>query len=207
MGLKATARLRALNHLAGNAATSGPITHMSLHTAFPATDGNELTGGSPAYARKAITWEAVAGTELAGSLDMTNAPVFDVASGSVVAAIGGYTASTAGTLMVDAPAGGGALKSFNTDDIATDVLDSPAHGFTDTQTVVVIGASLPTGISEGTIYYVRDATTDSLKLALTSGGAAINLTAIGYGFLQRIITETFGGQGTYTVTDFDLALS
>ncbi len=91
-----------LNQLAGNAATDGPITHMSLHTAYPATAANEVTGGSPAYARKAVTWETVAGTESVGSLDMTNAPIFDVPGGVTVAAVGFWTALTAGVLMAHA---------------------------------------------------------------------------------------------------------
>ena len=88
-----------LNAIAGNAASDAPITHASLHTAYPASSANELTGGSPAYARKAVTWEAVAGTEAAGSLDMTNAPVFDVPGGVTVAAVGFWSAVTGGTLM------------------------------------------------------------------------------------------------------------
>lgn len=91
MPLKAAAIHRALNHLAGNSATSAAWTHASLHTGFPATAANEITGGSPAYVRKAITFEAVAGTELSGSLDITNAPVFDVPA-TTVAAVGLCTA-------------------------------------------------------------------------------------------------------------------
>lgn len=102
MPFKNEAKRRMLNHLAGNAATDAPVTHASLHTAFPATAANELTGGSPAYARRAVTWEAVAGTEAAGSLDMTNAPAFDVPGGVTVSAVGFWTALTAGVLMADA---------------------------------------------------------------------------------------------------------
>ncbi len=104
MGLKATAIHRALNHLAGNSATSGPWTHASLHTGFPATAANEITGGSPAYARKAITFEAVAGTELSGSLDITNAPVFDIPAGTTVSAVGLCTASTGNDTTITADA-------------------------------------------------------------------------------------------------------
>lgn len=104
MGLKTTAWHRALNHLAGNAATSGPWTHASLHTGFPATAANEITGGSPAYARKAITFEAVAGTETPSSLDITNAPVFDIPPSTTVAAVGLCTASTGGDTTITAEA-------------------------------------------------------------------------------------------------------
>jgi len=60
------------------------MTQVHLHSADPgAADSNtsELTGGSPAYARKAIAFSAATG----GAIDDTTAPVFDVAAGSTVA--------------------------------------------------------------------------------------------------------------------------
>jgi hypothetical protein len=66
----------------------------SLHSADPSTTGaNELSGGSPAYARKAITWNAAA----AGALDNNANPVFDVPAGVTVAWAGLWSASSAGT--------------------------------------------------------------------------------------------------------------
>lgn len=101
MPFKNDMKHRMLNHAVGNVATAAPITHMSLHTAFPATAANEVTGGTPAYARKAITFEAAAGTETPGSIDVTAAPTFDVPGGTTVASVGFWTALTAGTLMAD----------------------------------------------------------------------------------------------------------
>jgi len=57
--------------------------HMSLHTGYPATSGNEIAGGTPAYARKSITW----GTASNGAIAVTNQPVFDVPAGATVAAV------------------------------------------------------------------------------------------------------------------------
>ena len=69
------------------------ITHVSLHTADPgATGTSEATGGSPAYARKAITWAAWA----SGASSNTNAIIFDVPAGTFTH-IGYWSASTAGT--------------------------------------------------------------------------------------------------------------
>lgn len=73
------------------------IGYMSLHTAYPATTGNEITGGSPAYARKAVTW----GTATGGAISASNQPVFDVPAGTTVAAVGFFSAVTAGTLYGD----------------------------------------------------------------------------------------------------------
>jgi len=68
---------------------------VSAHSAFPATTGNELAGGSPAYARKSITWSAASG----GAIDSSNTPVLDIESGDTVAALGLFTLVTAGVLQ------------------------------------------------------------------------------------------------------------
>ena len=76
----------------GNSAT-----YASLHTASPGTTGaNELstTGGSPAYARKQVSWSP-------GSVDgtVTATVVFDVPTGITVAGAGFWTAVTGGTYI------------------------------------------------------------------------------------------------------------
>ena len=72
-----------LDHLAGLAVFA------SLHSADPGSGGaNELSGGSPVYARKAITWNAAS----AGNLDNDANPVFDVPAGSTVAFFGLWSA-------------------------------------------------------------------------------------------------------------------
>jgi hypothetical protein len=55
--------------------------------------GTELTGGSPAYARKAITWGAAAN----GSMSASNQPVFDVPAGASVKHVIFMSALTSGT--------------------------------------------------------------------------------------------------------------
>jgi hypothetical protein len=184
-------------------AATGGADFGSLHSAYSTTGTNELTGGSPAYARKALTWSAAsAGAKaLAATL-----PTWDVPSGSTVAWIGLWDAVTAGTFLGMLPNNGGTLKQFATMDDTNDTLYSEAHGYSNTNTVVVWGSNLPPGISVGTVYYVRDAATDSFKLALTSGGTAIDLTDEGEGFVQSITVEAFGAQGTHSVTSLSVNL-
>jgi hypothetical protein len=71
----------------------------SAHSADPGTTGtaNELTGGSPAYARKAITWASA--TSAAPSVKALAAtfPTFDIPAGSTVSFIGFWTLVTGGT--------------------------------------------------------------------------------------------------------------
>jgi hypothetical protein len=71
------------------------LTRIALHSGDPGaanTAANELSGGSPAYARKAIAWNAATG----GAIDDSTGPVFDVPAGATVAWISGW--NTAGTV-------------------------------------------------------------------------------------------------------------
>jgi hypothetical protein len=62
------------------------ITFYSLHTDVVGSgSGGEVTGGSPAYARKAATWNAAA----AGALDNSGTAVFDVPASTTVRRLSG----------------------------------------------------------------------------------------------------------------------
>jgi hypothetical protein len=77
--------------------------YVSLHTADPSTDGsNEVTGGSPAYARQACTWDDAA----SGSMALAAAETFNVPASTTVTHFGVWSASTSGTFY-----GGGALSA------------------------------------------------------------------------------------------------
>lgn len=71
----------------------------SLHTdVIGSGSGSEVTGGSPAYARKAITWNAAS----SGNLDNNANPTFDVPASTTIRRVGLWSASTAGTYYGDA---------------------------------------------------------------------------------------------------------
>lgn len=191
---------RMLNALDESGGAGVGATHGSLHSAYSATGTNELTGGSPAYARKALTWGAAAARAKALTATL---PVFDVPAAATVAWFGLWDAVSAGNFLAMMPNGGGTPESFVVPDATNDILEAPGHGFSNTNTVVVWavpGYTLPTGLAEGTVYHVRDVTTDDFKLAATPGGAAIDISAVGSGFVQRIVVEVFAAQGTHTIS-------
>lgn len=65
---------------------SGPPDAASLHTASPGSTGtNEVAGGSPAYARKTLTWSAASGGSKALAATF---PVFDVPASTTVTHLG-----------------------------------------------------------------------------------------------------------------------
>lgn len=103
------------NYLADQEAAR--IAALSLHTADPGTTGaSEATGGSPAYARKTVTFNAAGA---AGPLGATLQPAtvgkawssevtFDLAAGTYTH-MGAWSATTAGTYR-----GGNALSASQT---------------------------------------------------------------------------------------------
>jgi hypothetical protein len=72
------------------------VTRLALHTGDPGAANqadNEIAGGSPAYARMAVAWNAAA---LGTMDDSTNGAVFDVPAATTVSWISGW--NTAGTV-------------------------------------------------------------------------------------------------------------
>lgn len=200
-----------LNDTGKNACLTGGlgngITHYSLHDTFPGTGTNaiagELTGGSPAYARLATTWSAAASGLRSGS---TGALAFDVPAGSRVAWLGYFNAATGNTnnYLGCAP-WNGSIKGFGTvdaADVTANTITSAGHGLANTNRVVVYNVfaeTIPAGLTEGTEYFVVGAATDTFQVSLTSGGAAVDITAVGELFFQSLIPETFGSQGQATL--------
>lgn len=89
MTIQTTTQKNTLATAYGTAAT-----HAALYTTAPGgSAGTEVNGGSPAYARKAITWSAPS----AGVITAT--VTFDVPSGTTVVGAGVHTALTAGTYL------------------------------------------------------------------------------------------------------------
>lgn len=170
------------------------FTLASLHTGFPGTTGaNEVTGGSPAYAQKAITINAASG----GSRALNAGVVFDVPA-CTVTWIGFWNV---GVFVCAAPNGGATPKNFMAVP-SSDLIYATGHGWSDTQKIAFYNGTPPTGLTEGTTYFVRDSATDTFKVAATSGGAAIDLTAASsFGCVVCAITEdVYASQGTHTLS-------
>lgn len=193
------------------------ITHVGIlaASADPGTGtnhaGTEATGGSPAYARQAVTWAAASSGTKSNSGSLT----FDVPAGTY-AYFGLFNASTGNTNNYRGyiPFGGAsALKGFFSTDttLTNDQLFSVAHGMSDGDRVIlynVFSETLPTGLTEGTLYYVVSSATNTFKVSTTQGGAAVDITALGggEGYWQRVVPEVFAAQGQITVAASALVL-
>jgi hypothetical protein len=171
------------------------FTHFSAHSGFPGTTGaNELSGGAPAYARKAVTVNSSTG----GIRSLNASIAFDVAAGSTVRYIGGWNGSTFAGYFAN---GGATPKNFVAI-ASSDLIYCPSHGWSDTQKVAFVYGTAPTGLTAGTVYFVRDSATDSFKLAATAGGAALDITgASSTGcFIVAIREDAYATQDTHTVS-------
>jgi hypothetical protein len=191
------------------AALTGGVPALSLHTAFPPTTGNEVVGGSPAYARKGVSFAAAS----AGQKSISAAQTFDVPASTTIRAVALYdqipVTGGGGTQKCWSPANASARRAFSVDatGVTNNDIFSPTHGLTTNDRVLVwptIGAGLPTGLAEDTEYFViaTGLTTDSFRVSTSQGGAAVDITAIGDGDVQKYVAEVFSGQGTYQVSNF-----
>ncbi len=190
---------------------TNPVTSIlfaSLHTAFPDPGGaSEVSGGAPAYARKSITFNAASG----GNSDSSNTPVFDVPGSTTVEWVGYWDVDTGSPdeFLAYSPIGsGGIIFDFDVD-VAGDTIEAIAHGLSNDENIVFIDGTPPAPLVEGTVYWVVTSTADDFGVSATQGGASINLTDQGDASIEchKIVTETFGGQGTFTLTDADLDLN
>jgi hypothetical protein len=197
-------------------ATAG-VKFVGIHTLTDPGTGStanagEATGGTPAYARLAATWGA-AGSRVKSN---TNTFTFDVPAGTYgfFTLWNAGTGNLAGNYQGYIPFGGAsAIKGFFSVDttLTNDQFLSPGHGMADGDRVMlfdVFGAALPTGVSEGTIYFVVSSAANTFKVSTTLAGAAVDLTAVGggEGYFQRVIPETYGAQGQVTAAAAALVL-
>lgn len=182
---------------------AGLVGFLSLHTAYSITGASEVSGGAPAYARKAVTWAAGANGE---AVSTTASQIFDVPTGTTIFYIGLWSLATGGVfygMFPMTPTLVGQVEGESSDN----KFYRRAHGYADNDRVSFFGENLPTGITEGTIYHVINTATDNFEVSLTQGGSAVVITVDGEGIAFMMVPEVFGGQGTYTVAIGDAKIN
>ncbi|GAA5075459.1 hypothetical protein [Lysobacter panacisoli] len=188
MSLTTAARNQALDAIT--------IDTMSLHSAFPGLTGSgELTGGG--YARVSCTFNAAS----AGVRNLSAPANFTVGATHTVRWVGLW----AGSIFKGLAPNGGSPREFQIN-LSNDTVTAPAHGYADNDTITFYGGTIPTGLNEGEIYFVRDSTTDTFKVAVTAGGLAIDITGQPAPdcVVSRITESAYGGADTHTVNSFSI---
>lgn len=170
----------------------------------------DLSGTAVAGARQAVTWQA-AGTPAAGQAGNNGAISIPIAAGETVVGTALYDASSAGNRLSLDPIGSSVRGVGSVDAIATDLIQSNGHGLTTDDRVfvrAVMGETLPTGLSITTLYFVLASglTTDAFKLSTTSGGSAVDITALGELQFYKTVPNTFASAGNLTIATNALIL-
>lgn len=166
---------------------------VSLHTDYPGTTGvNEVSGGAPAYARKAATFAAASGGTKSTSAGLT----FDVPACTVR-----WVGLWVGGTFYGASPNGGTPAEFVAD-VTNDKILKASHGYANGQKLVFYAGTPPTGLTAGTIYYVVNASTNDFQVSASSGGAAVNITGLGATDCQLspITEQVYAAQGTHTIS-------
>lgn len=166
--------------------TAGSL-YVSLHTADPGEAGSQTTSEATytSYARVAVARSGASWTVATNSATNAAAVSFPKCTGgtNTITHFGIGTDSTgAGVLLFKGPLASVVQGPFTakTDDTIT----IPGHSFAVGENCAfypAYGSSLPTGITEGTVYFVKTVSGDDITISTTSGGATLDITAVGDG--------------------------
>lgn len=191
--LKLIFNATAIANIADNAA-SAPLTtlQVSLHSAWPGSSGNQGTNeiAYTGYARVAPARTSGGWTVATNTVQpVANIDFGACTGGSATAMFAGVgTASSgAGKLLAWGTIGGAPqIASAATSDTVTAI----AHGLTTDDRMVFYpgyNVTLPTGITEGTVYWIRSGSTaDTFTFSATQGGAAVDVTGAAGAIFQKV---------------------
>lgn len=176
-----------------NSAAEGNL-YLALHVADPGEAGSQNT--SPAtytgYAYAAVPRNA-------GGFTVSGNQVSNTATVSFPACTGGSDTLTHWSVGTDSSGAGkilykGALGTSVQGPFTAKVDDTitiPGHTFSVSDRCAfypAFGSALPTGITEGTIYWVKTVASDDITISTTDGGATLNITAVGDGVAVKALT-------------------
>lgn len=162
---------------------------LALYSTVPnsnGTGGVEETGAKLARKNAAGRFGVPAGRAVSNNAEID----FGAATGDLnrVYAIGILSASSAGTLYAICRLHGQRydfLTDYEGDINRLEVAGHPYQNGDRVMVVAVAGLELPSGLSEGTTYYVVNSGAGVLELAAASGGAPINIGSDGAGFVVK----------------------
>ena len=181
--------------IAQNIGTS-PATQffVSLHNADPGISGTQTTNETAYtnYARIAVN-RTTGGFTVSGTnpVQITNAGGISFAqcgaTGDTLTYWGiGLSASGAGTLLASGPIGTGNPLSFTCTSASPGVLTIPGSSLAVNNRISVFGnaaGTLPTGVTEGIVYYVGTVAGIAVTLSTTASNAnPVNTTSVGAGY-------------------------
>ena len=182
----------AIANVADNAATA-PITvvQIAAHTADPGAAGTQATNEA-AYTGYARATPA----RTTGGFTCSNGVVTLVADASLGACVAGTatlthwsTGPTSGAGQIWHRGVFGSRQGPFTAIVAGNVITVPGHTMIADDRVAFYqpsGTTLPGGITEATVYWVKTVATNDITVSTTQGGAAVTISSAGDGLAYRV---------------------
>ena len=175
-----------------NSAADGSL-YYGLHSAWPGPTGDQSTSeiAYTGYTRVAVA-RGAGWTRTGQSISPTaNVDFGQASAGSfpITAWFWSVGLLSAGAGVIVDAGGIGPMPTVFTAVASTDTIFAPNQSLSVDDRVFVRpipGFSLPAGLTEGTIYWVKTVSGSSVTLSTTQGGATLDITADGAGLLQRL---------------------
>lgn len=175
--------------------------YLTLHTADPGEGGNQSTSEATfgGYARQAITRIASGWTVTGNQVSNTQTLTYTTCTSGTetLTHFGiGTAAAGAGTLLYSGPLGTSVLGPFTAQ--TNDNITIPGlSGLAIDDRIAfypAYGSSLPTGISEGTLYWVKSVASSIVTISTTQGGSTLDITVEGDGLAikAQVLAMTTG---------------
>jgi len=192
--LKAILNGTAIANLLDNAA-SGPFTqlHFGLATGIVGVGGDQTTNecNYTGYARVPVDRSSAKLPVTTNSATNTDAIQFGEKTAGTDQTPLYWTLGTAssgsGKVLFWGPIATASLGQFTA--AVDDNFTIPGHGLSVDDKIAflgLMGSTLPTGITEGTLYWVKSVSGDTITISATQGGSTIDITASGDGIAYKI---------------------
>jgi len=178
------------------AATAGSL-YVGLHTAYPGETGDQTSNEATytGYSRAAVARNSGGWTVSGNQVSNTAAIEFAQCTGGSDEiqywSVG--VASSGPSLILHMGLIGSTALPLPFTAKADDTITIPGHSLSVNHRVAffpIPGGTLPTGITAGTLYFVKTVSGDDITISTTQGGSAVDITAAGTGVVQRAIPLT-----------------
>lgn len=168
-----------------NSAAAGSL-YLSLHTAYPGEAGVQNTSEAAytSYARKAVARSIAEWTVTGDTVTTDNVNAFPACTGgSETEFFAGIGRQSAGATELDYIVPLGTELGEGTAIAAGDLITIPGlTGVAVDDRICFFAAPkgpFPSGLTAGTVYWVKTVATNDVTVSLTQGGAAVDITAAG----------------------------
>lgn len=207
-GLSDAAREQVLDEIfnAGSGTFPSADLYLQLHNGDPGLAG---TTNKVSHTRVQVAFGA------AGSDTLSNTSNVDVSSMPAVGAPGVVAFSLHNHLTnddawyVDWFSTVSGLAQVDDEDLTNNDIESPTHGLVADDRVTFLpveGLSLPTGLSQGTLYWViaTGLADDTFRVSTSQGGGAVDITAEGQCIWKKVVGKTTNLNDIFRIAAGDL---